>query len=268
MNRRLRPAIVLLAAVLAGASLGACGDKADKAGAGTPSASASTPVVSGVKLTKDNFFDTVLAAMVKADSTHVAMSTKAGSATTRASGEIRFADPQSLAMSMVTAAGRVQVVLADGVFYIRAAKLSGDQYVIVETDGEDQLSRLYRRLPDLMNPTFQAKTYGAAARSITQTGDPISIDGVRAAPYVIVMDTAKMGDLANLGLPDVASKTPDTVKLTWWVGPDDLVRRSDMAVLGTTTRVTYSKWGEKVSIKKPGDVSDKTLQELINEAPA
>jgi hypothetical protein len=105
--------------------------------------------------------------------------------------------------------------------------------------------------------------------SFDQKGKTISIDGVDARPYVIVVDPSKLSSSKKAD-----ESLPKSIEYTMYIGPDNLPRRvitqlpDPSGTGGNTMTINYSKWGEKVSIAKPkaSEISDKDFLSQLGGA--
>jgi hypothetical protein len=274
MSHRLRPAIAALAIVLAGAALTACGDKGDS----KPDASSTkttSAAASGTTLTRTSFFTTVSAAQLKAGSAHMTMVIGAGGQTIKADGDVKMGKTlaeNAASMTMESAAaglGSLKMILTDGIFYLNFGKMTDNKYVKLDLkDKNNPLTAQFGQLFDQMDPSKAFQQYEAALKSFDKKGSPVQIDGVKAQPYQVVLDTSKIAAFADL--PSSAAKNiPSTLTYVMYVGSDNLMRRISYDLAGSKSQVDYSKWGEPVDIKAPaaGDITDKSISQLLGGAP-
>lgn len=271
MNHRLRAAVAALTLVVAGTLLTACGDKDESKG---DSSSTGTSSTKSGDLTQTSFFSTVTAAQLKAGSAHMAMTIGAAGQTIEAAGDVEVGktvaeNAASMTMDYGSAdLGTLKMVLADGMFYLNFGKMTADKYVKVDLkDKNSPLTQQFGQLLDQMDPSKAFKQYHAALKSFSKKGVPAELDGVKAQPYRVVLDTSKMSVFDSL--PASAAKSiPRTLTYVMYVGPDNLLRRISYAVAGSKSRVDYSKWGEPVHITAPaaGDITDKDISELFGAA--
>jgi hypothetical protein len=259
--------------LLAGLSLTACGDKDSSDGGSKPAASSSAKSGGG-DLTEANFVDTLTAAQVKASSAHVTMDIGVGGQSIKATGDQKvgktFADTaMSLSMDMGAAGmDQIKMVLADQTFYLNFGKMTQDKYAKIDLkDDSNPLGKQFSQLVDQMDPSKQLEQFKKALTSFDKKGAPQDIDGVKAQPYEIVLDTSKIAALSDLPGGATAG-VPKTLTYTMFVGPDDLLRRIVTDAAGSKVTVDYSKWGEPVDIKAPaaGEISDQDLSKLMGGA--
>jgi hypothetical protein len=257
-----------LAAVvlLAGLTLSACGDK-DKDDAGGDKSDSTTTVAAGA-LTKANFAQVLGASQVKARSAHVDMSVGIGGQTVKATGDVAVgasATDTAVAMKMdLGSSMSLDVKMVDQVFYMNMGQLTANKYIKIDlTDQSNPLAKQYGQIVDQMDPAKQLEQFKDALKSFEKKGEPQTLDGVEAQPYVVTVDTSKIKALADLPAAS-ASQIPDTLVYTMFIGPDNLPRRIETELAGAKTTLNYSNWGEPVDIKAPpaSEISDKSLSDL------
>jgi hypothetical protein len=267
MSSRLRSWTAVTALVLvAGVSLSACGDKDDDKGSGDSSSVGSS---SGATLTKDNIFTELSKAQRKASTSHVDMNVEVGSQKIKAKGDVKVgssADDTAMTMTMETGqsgVGSVEMRLVGKVFYLNFGALTQNKFAKIDlTDKNNPIGKQYGDLLDNIDPSKQLEQLEGSVKSFEKKGSPKELDGVKAQPYELTVDTSKIEAYKAAG---ASAKLPKTLTYTMYVGPDNLLRRliselPDISGAGPTTlTIDYSKWGEDVSIEKPkaSDVTDK-----------
>lgn len=261
---------LVAAVLLAGLTLTACGDKETSDAGSEPSASATAKEAkkAGGELTEATFVQAITAAQQKASTAHVTMKIGVGGQVIKAIGDQKvgktFADTaMSLSMDMGSAGlDTVKMIVADQVFYLNFGQMTQGKYAKIDlTDKSDPVGKQFSQLIDQMDPSKQLDQFKKALTSFEKKGAPQDIDGVKAQPYEVVLDTSKIA-----GLPGGATaNVPKTLTYTMFIGPDDLLRRIDTDAAGAKVTVDYTKWGEPVDIKAPsaGEVSDQDLSKLM-----
>jgi hypothetical protein len=254
--KQLTAVTVLL--LVAGGSLVACGDKDPKSDAGQSA---------GGSLTKANFFTQLTQAQAKAGSSHVTMKVNVAGQAVKADGDIQLgetANDTAMAMTMQTGQaglGSIEMRLVDRAFYLNFGPMTSNKFAKVDlTDKSNPIGKQYAEIVGSLDPSQQFKDLEGAVTSFDQKGKAITLDGVKAQPYKIVVDTSKIPAAKK-----ASDQLPKTLEYTMYVGPDNLPRRviSDLPGLGggkgTTMTIDYSKWGDKVSIAKPkaSEITDK-----------
>jgi hypothetical protein len=244
--------------LVAGGSLVACGDKDPKADGVGESA--------GGTLTQANFFEKITQAQAKAGSSHVAMKVDVAGQAVKADGDLKLgeaAPDTAMAMTMRTGQaglGSLEMRLVDQVFYLNFGPMTSNKFAKIDlTDESNPIGKQYAEIVGSLDPSQQLKDFEGAVSSFEQKGKAITLDGVEAQPYVVVVDTAKIPAAKKS-----KGQLPKKLEYTMYVGPDNLPRRmlSDLpGVSGSGSKMTidYSHWGEKVSITKPkaSEITDK-----------
>lgn len=260
---------LVLAVASAGLVLTGCGGSAGSAAKaeGTNAATA---------LTKDSLVSSVTAAQQKARSSHVVMNIDAAGHTIVATGDIMVgltaADTRA-AMTMDISslgAGKFEMRLIDKVFFINLGSMSGNKFAKIDlTDKSNPLAAQYGSLVDQLDPSKQLDQFKAALTGLDKKGAAITIDGVKAQPYVLTLDTKKLTALMRLGAA-AAAQLPASISYTMYIGPDNLPRRLITDVAGSKISMDYSKWGEAVDIKAPakGEITSSNVFSHLGKAPA
>lgn len=266
------PSAAIALAVVAALGLSACGDKADSKDGS--SLAKTTSVTADTGLTKATFFRTVTDAQLKAKTAHMSMAIGAAGQTIKADGDVQIGttiaeNAVSMSMNMGSALpGKLKMVLAKGSFYLNFGQLTDNKFAKIDLkDKNNPLSKQFGQLLDQMDPSTQFKQFEGALTSFEEKGSPISIDGVKAQPYQLELDTSKIAAFSDV--PTSAAKgIPATLKYTMFVGPDNLLRRVTFDAAGSSSQIEFSKWGESVDIKAPAaaDISDKDFGALLGGA--
>ena len=246
--------------LVAGGSLVACGDK-DGAKADGVGESA------GGTLTKANFFDEITAAQAKAATSHVVMSVDVAGQAIKADGDLKVGEtPKDTAMAMSMQTGQaglasIEMRLVDQVFYLNFGPMTSNKFAKVDlTDPSNPIGKQYSEIVGSLDPSQQLKDFEGAVSSFKQKGKTLTLDGVKAQPYVIGIDTSKIPSAEQ-----ASGAMPKKLTYTMYVGPDNLPRRvlTELPAIpgagSSKMSINYSKWGEKVSIVEPkaSEITDK-----------
>jgi hypothetical protein len=254
-------AVVLLGSL----TLSACGDKDDSAGDKSDSTSSGGGKVA---LTQANFSDVLTDSQLKAKSAHVEMTIGMGGQEVAAEGDVAVgSSPKDAAVSMtmdMSPSMKLDMRLVDEVMYMNMGSMTEDKYLKIDlTDKSNPFAKQYGQIMDQMDPAKQMETFKDAVTSFEKKGEAQTIDGVKAQPYVVKVDTTKIKAFKDL--PEASrSQVPDSIVYTMYVGSDDLLRRLEFDLAGSKSTMNYSKWGEPVDIKAPpaDEISDKDISEL------
>ena len=257
MRERLKQLTAVTTLVLvAGGSLVACSDKND------PKADSA-----GDTLTQANFFDEVTQAQAKAGTSHIKMSTSVGGQDVTSEGDIRIGKtPADTAMAMTMETGQgglgsIEMRFVDEIFYLNFGPMTRNKFAKIDLNDKDNpISSQFGELVGNVDPASQFEQFKGAVSEFDKKGEAITLDGVKAQPYVVVVDTSKMPATEKA----TDNTLPKTLEYTMYIGPDNLPRRITSALPaagGGTLTIDYSKWGEEVSIGKPkaSEITDEDL---------
>lgn len=271
MRARLKQLTAVTAVVLlAGVSLVACGGKDDSNADGVGESS-------GTTLTKANFFEELTQAQTKEGTSHVVMDMSIAGQKLKAEGDLKVGDTaadSAMAMTMDTGQsgmGSLEMRLVDQVFYLNFGPLTSNKFAMIDlTDENNPIGKQFSDIVGNLDPAQQFKQFEKAVTGFEQKGQPRTLDGVKAKPYVVTVDTSKIPNAA-----DVPGGMPKTLQFTVFVGPDNLPRRqvSELPAIGGagggSVTIDFSKWGEEVSITKPkkSEITDKDFLSQFGGAP-
>jgi hypothetical protein len=261
MRDRLKKLTAVTALLLvAGGSLVACGDKDDAKADGVGEAASGS-------LTKANFFGEVTQAQTKAGTSHVTMKVNVAGQKITSEGDLKVGETAAdTAMAMTMQSGQaglgsIEMRLVDQVFYLNFGPMTSNKFAKVDlTDESNPIGKQYAEIIGSLDPSQQFKDFEGAVSSFEQKGEAITLDGVKAQPYKIRIDTAKIPAAKKAG-----KSLPKTLEYTMYIGPDNLPRRMISELPGSSgpdgnaMTIDYSKWGEKVTIAKPkaSEITDK-----------
>ncbi|WP_019135478.1 hypothetical protein [Cellulomonas massiliensis] len=245
---------------------GAAACSSDDAPTGGSSAGATTgttpeaekPAEGGTfELTPANFADMV-DKQIDAGTYHTTMTIGAEGQTINAEGDARLSDSgaeMTMTMSVPGMDGGMELRMVGGKLYMNMGELTGDKfYVIDPTDADDPIASSFGSSLDQMSAAESMESIKDAIVSVEKAGDPETIDGVDAQPYEVVVDTTKVTGAAGEQFQqaeEAGATLPDTISYVYFVGPDGLPRKMTMDLEGSTTEMTFSDWGEDVTIEAP-----------------
>lgn len=260
MSTRLksRVAVAALVAVVGGALAG-CGGSDDTNGDDSSTAGSS----SGTTLTKENFATVIGEAMIKSGSVHVVMEASGGgSQTMTATGDQTMGSTtgdSAISMTMDTpGAAKTEIRLIDQVLYINLGQASDHKFAKIDlTDQRSSRGLGLEQFATQMDLSKQFEIFQDSLTNFEQAGDAEQIDGVKAKPYRISVDAAKLAKATRAD----ASQLPEELTYTFYVGPDDLVRRMVTSVGAGKVTTDFSRWGRDVTIEKP------EKSEVTDDAP-
>lgn len=258
VSRKLSVAVVVLLAGLIASSCGAEDSSGDSSTSGGGGKSGS--------LTMANFSDVLTDSQYKAESGHLVMAMEMDDQSVKAQADFKGSSPEDMAMtmSMDFESMTLRMTILDQMLYMNMGETTEDKFVKVDlTDRSNPLAKQWGEMMDQMDPAKQMKVFEEAVTSFEQKGDSKTIDGVKAARYVMKVDPRKVPTLKDLP-DDAVDQLPDSLDYTLYVGPDDLLRRMEFDIAGVESTLDFSHWGEPVDIKAPpaDEISDQDFNEL------
>jgi len=237
MRRFPRAAQAAALALIVSLSLAACGDK----DAANPAAGDAAPPAALSGLTQRNFADKVFDAVQDAGSAKISFESGTGGKKFIGEGEIEYGDELAVRMTMPNPAGgetKQEMLLIGDTMYMGV----GDRYMSMSLD-----TMRSQGLPDMsasLDPKAQQKAFEAAITDFKQSGEPETLDGVKATPYVITLDPAKA--------PETFGTTAtEPLKFTFFIGPDGLPRKMVYNDKNGQFTALYTDWGAPVDIEAP-----------------
>ncbi|MDM7829973.1 LppX_LprAFG lipoprotein [Cellulomonas edaphi] len=253
---------VLATASAAAAALALAGcssssdDDATKPSASASATTAATPEApaQSTELNAENFITTIADSMSGDASYHTVMTTSAGGsvAMTAEGDAVVDGDDIAMAMTMSSEGMEMEVRVLEGIWYMNLGELSGNKFFKVDpSDESNPMAASLGGLTDQMDPAASVKAMQDAVVSVEKSGEPETIDGVEAQPYEVVVDTSKITGSMGDALKAAGTSVPKTFTYTYWIGSDGKPRKMVMDQSGTTTEMTMTDWGKKVTVKAP-----------------
>lgn len=242
----------LAAAALSLGLLSACGD--DSQTADTTPASL---------LTQDSFASTVADAMVESGSTHVTVTGTVSGQEVKAEGDQQIgatAADSRLSLQLEVLGIALDLRMIDQVVYANLGPLSQAKFVAIDlTDTSNPLVAQFADLAGGADVTQQLEEVKAAIDGLSKGGEPKSIDGVDAQPYIVTIDPSRLPQQ-----PDGPAAS-EPVEITIFVGADDLPRRIVTDMGGQMITIDLTQWGEAADVSAPeaDQISDQDLSDLF-----
>jgi hypothetical protein len=226
-------------------SLAACGGS-EKSPSGD--AAKDAPAAASADLTQSNFADDVFSAIEKAGSAKIHFESGTGGKKFIGEGEVEYGDELAVRMTMPNPAGgggSQEMLLIGDTMYMGM----GDRYMSMSMDAMRSSG-----MPDMsasLDPKAQKEAFQAAITDFKQAGEPETLDGVQATPYVITLDPKKAPDTFG-------SVVTEPLTFTYFIGPDDLPRKMVYDDKNGEFVATYTDWGADVDIEAPS--ADKLME--------
>ena len=213
----------------------------------------------GADLTEANFATTLVSAQSEADTVHLTGTFGSGQQALAMDGDMQTGDPDDLAMDVqleVPQLGSgVRMILLDQTVYMNLGQPTGNKYAEIDlSDPSDPLGQQFGPLLDTADPGRSIAALDEGMQTLDKVGGA-QLDGVATTQYRAVVDTEKA--LAASGVsenmpPQAAAQLPKTLTYDVWVGDDDgLIRKMSFDLLGQSSELTFSDWGEDVEIEAP-----------------
>ena len=153
----------------------------------------------------------------------------------------------------------VREVLVPGAFYLNNPKTMKDRWVKITKTGTDPASKALRPLMEQLEKSTDPRfTLPAAIAGMNVTREPSGqVDGTSVERYRLEVSGEQIAAALRQSRPDLASKydLADAHLVITFAAHGDQLRQIETAtsVPGgqVTLRMTYSHWGEPVTIKIP-----------------
>jgi lipoprotein LprG len=203
-------------------------------------------------LTVATFSSVLASARVGTTSMHVGLTMTTDGRTATATGDMSVgSDPSDLTADLVVTTPELSGVEARFVgdmMYLNMGEASQNKFVAFDLgDPSGPLGGTFTRLTTGAEPLAALAATAGAIVSVEPAGPAITLDGVEAVPYAVVVDTAGVAERVGL---DPATAPPQ-LTYQYWVGPDSLVRKMAFDTGTTSVIATFSRWGVPVTIDPP-----------------
>jgi len=226
-------------ALVVGLSLAACGDQdtTDPSNNG-----AEAPPAASSDLSQQNFADEVFGAVTKAGSAKIHFESGTGGKKFIGDGEVQYGDELALRLTMPNPAGgggKQEMLLIGDTMYMG---MGGDRYMSVSLD-----AMRTEGMPDMsasLDPKAQQEAFEAALTGFKQSGEPETLDGVKATPFVLTLDPSKAPETFG-------TATTEPLTFTYFIGPDNLPRKMVYEDKNGEFVALYTDWGAAVDIEAP-----------------
>lgn len=254
----IRPAALVAATAALSFALVACSSGGNETPP-TPQVSqeepASTPDAEEAEyLDASSFVDAMKAALEGGTSYHTVMTIDLAEAQTTSEGDVT-ADGDSIAMSMSTSIdniGTTHMILVDGTMYMNMGELTQDKYIALDLDDESNpLGENMSALTGQAAPSAMVEAMEDAIVNIEPVGEPVQLDGVTAQEYAVTIATDKATGPLGEAFAQTGAELPDELTYSYFIGPDDLVRKISYELAGSKAELLYTDWGQDVEIVAP-----------------
>jgi len=262
-----------LAALALGAALSLTACSGGGSAEGTASPSATAPVVTAAAqpaaLTKDSFVTRIAAAEKDTKTMRMDVSMVVAGQKITMKSTVDGRDPAKPTLDeTVDVPGQTSfdVRAVDGAVFLNYGALSKNKWIKIDPkDKSNPLASQFSGLLDGADPAQQLEAMKGAILSVEKEGEPATLDGSEVQQYVVSVDTSKVGAALTKQLQSGAAALPDHLTYTYWIGTDDdLPRKAVADVAGVKMTMTFSHWGEPVTITAPSkdDILPGGLEDL------
>ncbi|QIM20041.1 hypothetical protein G7075_00955 [Phycicoccus sp. HDW14] len=254
---------IVTALALSGAlALGACGSTTADTGTGSKAGTSQEAPAAAVKVG-----DTVdlaelatksSAAVKDKGSAHMTMDLGAEG---KAEADVDYSGTSpKMAMTMTVSGEKLDLVYVDKVMYMGGASFAqmagGKKWIKIDPNGKDQMSQMMGPMlgqmeSSMSNPAEQLKGFEGAKATVK------SIEGGNTT-YTVKLTKEQLAAAVKkqaAGVPGLTEESlkqmPDGMTYDLTFDKDQLPLTMSMDVSGQALKMTYSKWGEPVSIKAP-----------------
>ncbi|MBT9256369.1 hypothetical protein KMZ32_17660 [Phycicoccus sp. MAQZ13P-2] len=259
---------VLSVLALSGALvLGACGSSTNETSTGSGSSSSSA-AAQETKAPTARVGDTVdlktiaeqSSAAVKAKGTaHMTMKTTGQGAGTIEADADYSGDSPKMVMTVDEAGESFQMVYLDKVMYMGADSFKemtgGKKWLKIDPSGDDPMSQMMGPMLDQMestvaNPTEQLKDVEGAEAKVSKVENGLTTYQVTLTKEQLSAMVKKQSGLPGL-TEEALKQVPDGVTYDMTLDAEGLPVTVDMDMGGEKMSITYSKWGEPVTVEAP-----------------
>jgi hypothetical protein len=240
-----------------------CGSSADLSSDGDSNSSQSSDSVGTGSIAGDltlaSFSSRTSAAQIKAKSAHLEMKLGIQGQAITMSGDMSIgtslkATGLEMTMSVPGLGGDMSVIFVDGIMYISAGPNSDKYFSLDLAKPGSPFGDLYKQTIEQANPFSITESFDGAIEDFETVGSD-KIDGTTTTHYRITVDTKKalaktLG--ADALQPGMLDSMPATLTYDVWVGDDDnLPRRMEFDMMGTSGQINMTKWGKPVHVEAP-----------------
>ncbi|MCA0436528.1 MAG: LppX_LprAFG lipoprotein [Actinobacteria bacterium] len=155
--------------------------------------------------------------------------------------------------------GQLDLIMVDKAIYMNMGTLTGNKYAKLTLDDLAKQSGV--DMNQLTDPTAQLAKAKDAITKVTCVGRE-DVSGTKTAHLRMTMDTAKAASLGGGTSTGTASPSaslpsgmPATMDTDLWVSAENRPVKVTSGTDEARTTMTYSKWGEPVSIQAPPSTS-------------
>lgn len=163
------------------------------------------------------------------------------------------------------------MILVDEMLYMNAGEMTDGKFIEIDLrDESNPMGDLYSQLASQTDPAAIMRAFKGAIEDLETVGLE-EIDGTTTTHYRVVVDARKaLAKTLGKDLPSSSlGSLPKTMTYDIWVDEDNLPRRLEYDMMGTTMVLDFTKWGEPVDIEAPApsEISDQDPTSLMSPSP-
>ena len=221
------------------------GDPASIAVPSVTATSSAAPIANG-DVDKAKFISALKAAGADATTAHVSMSLSGAGQSMTMEGDTKLdASNPAMALKMGLSGMDLQVRVVDKKIYLKGLpNQTAGKWVVV--DENSTIGKQMSQAAAQSDPNRMYDQFDQGLTKVTKVGTE-TVDGEQMAKYDLTLDTKALGGPTAAA----ASRLPKTVSYTAWVDSKNHLRKVTFALMGVTSTVTISKYGEPVDITAP-----------------
>jgi LppX/LprAFG-like lipoprotein len=276
--RRTIAALALAPLLLIGVA--ACGDDSGGSGSDAKDPAAGSAVLASLQkgdtVDPDKFVDTVSDGVKKSTTAHLEMKVSSGAElATDASGDLDYTTtPPSMKMTMkVPMAGESDMILSDGIFYMKIGSMSGGKYWKIDPSEKGGMldGMGLDKMLDQSDPLGSLESLKSGIDKVTFEGNE-QVGDRDLDHYKLTIDMQAV--LTSLGSKLPAGSTdamPKSVTYDLWLDDQDRFAQMKMAypLMGQqfSMEMVVDDWGKDVSIEAPPADEVTKMPDLGSLAP-
>ncbi|MEO6996488.1 MAG: LppX_LprAFG lipoprotein [Terracoccus sp.] len=211
----------------------------------TATSSSAVPVANG-DVDKAEFVNALKAAGADATTVHVTMSLSGAGQAMKMDGDAKLdASNPAMTLKMGISGMNLQLRVVDKKVYLKGLpnQAAGKWAVF------DENSTIGKQMSQAASQSDPKRMYDQFDQGLTKVKKigTETVDGEQMTKYDLTLDTKALGGSTAAG----AASLPKTVKYTAWIDSKGHLRKVTFGLMGVTSTVAMSKYGEPVDISAP-----------------
>ncbi len=222
------------------------GDTASNAAPSTTAASSSAAPVANGDVDTAGFITALKAAGADATTAHVSMSLSGAGQSMKMDGDTKLdASNPAMALRMGLPGMDLQVRVVDKKIYLKGLpNQAPGKWAVV--DENSTIGKQMSQAAAQSDPKRMYDQFDQGLTKVKKIGTE-TVDGEQMTKYDLTLDTKALGGSIAAG----AASLPKTVKYTAWIDSKGHLRKVTFGLMGVTSTVAMSKYGEPVDISAP-----------------